>query len=128
VTALWDAGLVPVISPVAGGPGGVSVNVNADEAAFGLARALGARSLVYLSDVPGVRVGEATVASLDAAEAARLIAEGTIGGDAARGGIEEVVVAGKERLLEGFPGTRIVAPPVRAAAELGAGRERGTRA
>jgi acetylglutamate kinase len=129
VQALWDAGLVPVVSPVAGGPGGVSVNVNADEAAFGLARALGARSLVYLSDVPGVRVGEQTVESLGAAEAERLIAEGTITGgmslkvrvalEAARGGIEEVVVAGKERLLAGFRGTRIVVSPERASAPPG---------
>jgi acetylglutamate kinase len=133
--ALWAAGLVPVVSPVAAGPGGVSVNVNADEAALGLARALGAHSLVYLSDVPGVRVGEETVASLDAAEAARLIADGTITGgmalkvqvalEAAQGGIEEVVVAGKERLQAGFPGTRISgarATAVAARAHEGSGR------
>ena len=48
---------MPVVSPVSNGPAGESVNVNADEAALGLARALGARSLVYLSDVDGVRVG-----------------------------------------------------------------------
>jgi acetylglutamate kinase len=119
VHALWAAGLVPVVSPVSTGPGGVSVNVNADEAALGLARALGARSLVYLSDVPGVRVGERTVEALDAQEAAALIGDGTIAGgmalkvqvalEAKRGGIEEVVVAGKERLTGGFSGTRIVA-------------------
>ena len=39
--------------------------------------------------------------------------------EAARGGIEEVVVAGKERLLAGFPGTRIVG-----AAARGGGRRR----
>jgi acetylglutamate kinase len=137
VRALWDAGLVPVVSPVASGPGGVSVNVNADEAAYGLARALGARSLVYLSDVPGLRVGEQTVESLDAAEAARLIAEGTIAGgmalkvqvalEAAAGGIEEVVVAGKERLLGGFRGTRIVGAPAAAVAPS-SGREGRGRA
>jgi acetylglutamate kinase len=137
VQALWEAGLVPVVSPVASGPGGVSVNVNADEAAYGLARALGARSLVYLSDVPGVRVGEQTVESLGAADADRLIAEGTIGGgmalkvqvalDAARGGIEEVVVAGKERLLGGFRGTRIVGAP-EAVAAPSAARQQGGRA
>jgi hypothetical protein len=59
------------------------------------------------------------VDALDAEEAARLIADGTIAGgmalkvqvalEAAKGGIEEVVVAGKERLTAGFPGTRIVA-------------------
>jgi acetylglutamate kinase len=119
VEALWAAGLVPVVSPVSTGPGGISVNVNADEAALGLARALGARSLVYLSDVPGVRVGERTIEALDAEDAARLIGDGTIAGgmalkvqvalEAKRGGIEEVVVAGKERLTSGFAGTRIVA-------------------
>ena len=132
VVALWAAGLLPVVSPVSAGPGGVSVNVNADEAALGLARALGARSLVYLSDVPGVRVGERTVESLGAAEAASLIADGTIAGgmalkvqvalEAARGGIEEVVVAGKERLLAGFPGTRIVGAAAEAAAAARTGR------
>jgi acetylglutamate kinase len=136
--ALWEAGLVPVVSPVASGPGGVSVNVNADEAALGLAQALGARSLVYLSDVPGVRVGERTVPSLDGGEAARLIADGTIAGgmalkvqvalEAANGGIEEVVVAGKERLLDGFPGTRIVGARARPAAEPAVPHGPGTRA
>jgi acetylglutamate kinase len=135
IRALWEADLVPVISPVAAGPGGVSVNVNADEAALGLARALGARSLVYLSDVPGVRVGERTVESLDAEEAARLIADGTIAGgmalkvqvalEAARGGIEEVVVAGKERLLAGFPGTRLIGARVAAAASASAEQGKG---
>jgi len=138
VLALWDAGLVPVVSPVAAGPAGVSVNVNADEAALGLARALGATSLVYLSDVPGVRVGERTVESLGAAEAADLIADGTIAGgmalkvqvalEAARGGIEEVMVAGKERLRGGFQGTRIVAAREHAAADPHAPRKREARA
>jgi acetylglutamate kinase len=67
VVALWDSGLVPVVSPVSAGPGGVSLNVNADEAACALARALGARSLVYLSDVDGVQVrGGATAADPEA--------------------------------------------------------------
>jgi acetylglutamate kinase len=129
VRALWEAGVVPVVSPVSTGPGGVSVNVNADEAALGLARALGASSLVYLSDVPGVRVGDQTMEALDAEEAARLIADGTIAGgmalkvqvalEAARSGIAEVVVAGKERLMSGFPGTRIAARPEAEKAALG---------
>ena len=138
VAALWNAGLVPVVSPVAAGPGGISVNVNADEAALGLARALGATSLVYLSDVPGVRVGQRTVESLGAAEAADLIADGTIAGgmalkvqvalEAARSGIEEVVVAGKERLLAGFPGTRIVGARPQAGTDPGAAGKREARA
>lgn len=113
--SLFEAGYVPVVSPVSAGPSGESVNVNADEAALGIARALSARRLVYLSDVDGVRVGDATASSLSPDEAERYIAEGTIAGgmvlkvkvalEAAEAGIPEVVVAGKARLLGGFPGT-----------------------
>jgi acetylglutamate kinase len=119
ILALWKADLVPVISPVSTGPAGGSVNVNADEAALGLARALEARSLVYLSDVDGVRVGDETAASLTPEEALRRIEDGTIAGgmalkvrvalDACAAGIPEVVIAGKARLLGTFPGTRLVA-------------------
>jgi acetylglutamate kinase len=118
VRALWSAGFLPVVSPVSAGPSGESVNVNADEAALGLARALGARTLVYLSDVDGVRVGDGAVESLTAEEARRHIAAGTIAGgmalkvrvalEAAAGGIPEVVIAGKARLLGEFPGTRLL--------------------
>jgi acetylglutamate kinase len=117
VRALWRAGLLPVVSPVSMGPAGESVNVNADEAALGLALALGASTLVYLSDVDGVRVGDETVARLGVEEARRRIADGTIAGgmalkvrvalEAAKAGIPVVVVAGRARLTGGFPGTRI---------------------
>jgi acetylglutamate kinase len=115
---LWAEGLVPVLSPVSNGPSGEAVNVNADEAALGIARTVHAASLVYLSDVDGVRIGDKTVESLSAAEAARSIADGTIAGgmalkvqvalEAAAAGIGEVVIAGKARLEGRFPGTRIV--------------------
>ena len=117
--ALWDAGYVPVVAPVSSGPSGESVNVNADEAALGIARALGTRSLVYLSDVDGVRVGGTVVERLLASEVESRIADGTIAGgmalkvrvalDASSGGIPEVVVAGKARLTGGFRGTVIEA-------------------
>jgi acetylglutamate kinase len=117
VRMLWAAGFLPVISPVSSGPIGESVNVNADEAALGIARALEASMLIYLSDVEGVRIGQETVASLSAEEAQRWIDDGTIAGgmalkvrvalDAAARGIPEVVIAGKARLLGTFPGTRV---------------------
>src|SRR5262249_31406990 len=117
VRALWQAGFVPVVSPVSSGPANEAVNVNADEAALGLARALHATSLVYLSDVDRARVDGAAVASLTADEADRRIADGTIAGgmalkvrvalEAAGAGIPEVVIAGKARLTGGFPGTRV---------------------
>lgn len=117
--ALWAAGLVPVVSPVSNGPAGEAVNVNADEAAVGLARELRATQLVYLSDVDGVRIGESAAASLTPDEARERIDDGTIAGgmalkvrvalEAAAAGIPEVVIAGRARLTGGFPGTRIVA-------------------
>lgn len=119
VASLWSAGYVPVVSPVSNGPSGESLNVNADEAALGLATALGARSLVSLSDVDGVRLGGATIPELDEQEAERLIADGAIDGgmvlkvrsaiSAVRAGIQEVVIAGRARLAGGFAGTRITA-------------------
>jgi acetylglutamate kinase len=115
--ALWDGGFLPVVSPVSDGPNGEPINVNADEAALRLATALGARSLVYLSDVDGVRVGNGLVETLGERDAARLTGDGTITGgmalkvraalDAARAGIPEVVIAGRARLVGGFQGTRI---------------------
>ena len=117
VRMLWAAGFLPVISPVSSGPIGESVNVNADEAALGIARALDASMLVYLSDVDGVRIRDEVVASLTAEEAHRRIDDGTIAGgmalkvrvalEAAARGIPEVVIAGKARLLGSFPGTRV---------------------
>lgn len=45
---------VPVVSPVAAGPDGHTLNVNADEAAAAIAGALRAAKLIFLSDVPGI--------------------------------------------------------------------------
>ena len=116
---LWRGGFLPVVSPVASGPEGEAVNVNADEAALGIARGLGATLLVYLSDVDGVRIGERAVETLSPDEARARIDDGTIAGGmalkvkvalaASGAGIPEVVIAGRARLEGRFPGTRIVA-------------------
>jgi len=121
--ALWGAGLLPVVSPVSGGPDGGAPNVNADAAALGLARGLGARLLVYLSDTDGVQLEGRPVPSLRAGEADARIEDGSIAGgmalkvrvalDAAASGID-VVIAGRARLTGGFPGTRVEAQEVRA--------------
>ena len=50
VVEALDAGLVPVVAPLAVGP----LNVNADEAAAALAIGLGAERIVFHTDVPGV--------------------------------------------------------------------------
>lgn len=121
IFALWGAGFVPVVSPVSSGPSGEAANVNADEAALALATALSAQSLIYLSDVDGVRVDTGVVDELDGEQARSLLRKGVIAGGmalkvrvalgAAEAGIPEVVVAGLSRLQGGFKGTRIVGRP-----------------
>jgi acetylglutamate kinase len=56
-------------------------NVNADDVAAGIAAGIGARQLVLMTDVDGVRAADGTrLATLTAEEAESLIADGTIAG------------------------------------------------
>jgi acetylglutamate kinase len=73
--ALAD-GLVPVVAPVAVGP----LNVNADDAAAALALGLGAKRLVFLTDVPGLYVEGDLVDSIPAGRARRMLDEGAFDG------------------------------------------------
>ncbi len=54
VEALLQGSFIPVIAPVAKGPQGQNLNVNADTAAGAVAGALQADYFVLVSDVPGV--------------------------------------------------------------------------
>jgi acetylglutamate kinase len=79
--AILVAGQVPVVAPLARDEQGVVCNVNADDAAAGLAAGLGAGRLILLTDVDGVRDADgARIPALTAAEAEALIAGGTIAG------------------------------------------------
>jgi acetylglutamate kinase len=79
IGAVADAGFVPVVAPIGADAKGTTHNVNADEAAGAIARALGAEKLILLTDVEGVRDAQGRViARLGAEEARKLIAEGTI--------------------------------------------------
>lgn len=49
-----DQGFVPVVAPLGRGSDGHAYNINADTAAGSIASALGARKLVYLTDVEGL--------------------------------------------------------------------------
>jgi acetylglutamate kinase len=69
ITVALSAGLIPVVAPLAAGP----LNVNADDAAAALAVGLDAERLLFVSDVPGLLLGGAVTASIDAAEAQRLL-------------------------------------------------------
>ncbi len=70
------AGKVPVVAPLAVGP----LNVNADDAAAALALGLGARRLLFLTDVPGLYVEDEVVDAISAGDATRLLDEGAFDG------------------------------------------------
>ncbi|HOV04540.1 MAG TPA: acetylglutamate kinase [Kaistiaceae bacterium] len=100
---LAHSDLVPVIAPVAFGDDGETYNVNADTFAGAIAGALGARRLLFLTDVAGVldRDGK-LIRELTVSEAKALIADGTIHGgmipkvetciQSLRQGVEGVVI------------------------------------
>ncbi len=78
--ALLAGGFLPVVSPISLGRDGHSYNVNADHAAQALAVAMGATSLIFVSNVPGVQADGKVVGSLMPEQAERWIADGTISG------------------------------------------------
>ncbi len=79
ISAVADAGYVPVIAPIGVDDAGVTHNVNADEAAGAVAAALTAEKLILLTDVEGVRDGAGErLSQLSVEEARKQIAEGVI--------------------------------------------------
>ena len=101
--ALLDAGMIPVIAPVGLGDEGMTYNINADTAAGAIASEIGARRLLMLTDVAGVRDKNGEhIAKLTVADARALIADGTVQGgmipkvetciDAVENGAEAAVI------------------------------------
>ena len=81
VTEVLDGGFLPVVAPVASGPEGQALNINADTAAGAVAGALHADYFVLISDVPGVLdADKKLIPSLDRARIAELIEAGVING------------------------------------------------
>jgi len=70
------AGKVPVVAPLAVGP----LNVNADDASAALALGLGARALVFLTDVPGLYVNDEVVDSIRVGDANAMLDAGAFDG------------------------------------------------
>ncbi len=80
IDAVLDTGALPVIAPLALDQDGVICNVNGDDAAAGLAGALGAR-LILLTDTDGVRGADGQrIPSITDRETEALIATGVISG------------------------------------------------
>ena len=81
---LLDAEVIPVVAPIARGPDGSMLNVNADSVAAFLAGQLQAEKIVFLSDVHGIMTDPADPNSfadtLDEATVQDLIRRGVIAG------------------------------------------------
>ncbi len=107
---LLDLGLVPVISPVSLGEDGRTYNVNADQVATGIARAVEAARLIFVTNVPGVQIAGRTARALTAGQIQGLIAEGYISGgmipkvraatDAVAGGVYQTVITDLDGLAK----------------------------
>ena len=106
LNTLLDAGFVPVVSPMALGEDGGSLNCNADDAARAVAEAMGAHKLVFLTDIAGVLIDshntKTGVPYMDIKRAEELIDAGLIAGGmvpkvrgcihAIRNGVREVSI------------------------------------
>jgi acetylglutamate kinase len=84
IRSLLNKGIVPVVTPLGRGPDGKVYNVNADTAAAALAKALKARKLAFLSDVPGLLRNaedpESVMSTLNTKEVEKLIEDKVIDG------------------------------------------------
>ena len=97
---LLDLGLVPVVSPVSIGEDGKTYNVNADHVAMGVARAVEATRLIFVTNVPGVLLAGRIARALVPSQIEDLIAEGFISG----GMIPKVRCGYRCRGRRGVPG------------------------
>jgi acetylglutamate kinase len=125
--SLLLAGLTPVIAPVAPSLAAPArpLNINADQAAAAVASAIGARELLFVSDIPGVTVDGVAQPTLSVTEVESLIELGVAsGGMAAKlraaaqalaGGVTVVRIGDLDMFGQTTAGTRLFAAPASAA-------------
>jgi acetylglutamate kinase len=105
---LLGAGFLPVLCSIGLDDAGEALNVNADEAAAGVAAVAGAAGLLLLTDVPGVLdASRRLLPELTAAEADALIAAGTIHGGMipkVRGAVQAAQAAGVPATIASWNG------------------------
>lgn len=107
IEAACRSGRIPVVAPMALGPGKELLNVNADDAAAKIAVALKAGKLVFLSNVPGVlrdpKDPSSLFSTLHEKEVEALVKEGVI-----HGGMLPKVNACLASVHDGVPKAHIV--------------------
>lgn len=100
---LTEAGLVPVVSPLARDEDtGDPLNVNGDDAAAAIAVSLGADELALIADVPGVIANGVVVPELGLDRVAALVEDGT-----ARDGMVAKLEAARRAVESGVARVRI---------------------
>ena len=81
---LMENDFIPVIAPVGLGDGYRPYNINADDAACGVAKAMNAEKLVFLTDIEGVFMDPSNkktlISEMDVNTAKEFIADGIVGG------------------------------------------------
>ena len=81
---LLEKGYLPIVSPIGLGEEFATYNINADDAACAIAKAIGADKLVFLTDIEGlykdINDKSSFISRITASEADSLIEEGFIGG------------------------------------------------
>ncbi|QHT48347.1 acetylglutamate kinase [Bacillus sp. SB49] len=108
---ILEGGYLPVVAPFGKTSDGVTVNVNADMAAGAIARAVGAKKLLYVTDVPGILINGSLLDATTPEEIESMIEDGSIYGgmipkvksavEALSDDLEEVlIVSGETALME----------------------------
>ena len=104
IDTMLSAGFTPVIAPIGTDENAQSYNINADYAALHIAKALKAKKLVFMTDVPGIlrdiEDPSSFISEIRASAALGLIEDGTISGgmipkvksclEAIEGGVQNV--------------------------------------
>ncbi|WP_080847294.1 acetylglutamate kinase [Cytobacillus gottheilii] len=72
--------ITPVITPIAMDHNGVKYNVNADTAAAAVAVAVGAERCIFVTDVPGIKIGGEYCSNIEAEQINSSIEDGEITG------------------------------------------------
>lgn len=96
LTLLLDHGYLPIVASISRDMEGGGLNINADEVALELAKALHAKGLLYLSDIPGVLKAGTVMDRIDAQ-----IAKREIDGGGITGGMIPKVTSSLEALKQG---------------------------
>ncbi|WP_425320080.1 acetylglutamate kinase [Marinococcus halophilus] len=106
IKSMIENGFVPVIAPIAADKNGKKLNVNADAAASAVAQAIGAKELLFITDVEGVLIDGSKADYIQVEKLEQLIYDGEIYGGmipkvqaaaaSLTGDLEKVVIAGAD--------------------------------